>query len=120
MKIDFGKINRSPVPFSVNRGDIEFQGNLKYDNAGLVRLSAIMSGYLDLSCDLCGSEFSYKVHEDIDFLISNGMYASQDNNLDVVEITDGMVDTQEILSSEIELIKSDYHKCDDCKHNERN
>ncbi len=120
MKIDFRRINRLPIPFNANSGDIEFQGNLKYDNDGLVHLSAVMFGELDLICDLCGSEFSYTVKEEIDFLISDGVYTSQNNNLDVVELNGGMVDTEDILSSEIELIKSDYHKCGNCQHNERN
>lgn len=120
MKIDFKKINRSPIPFNESSGDIEFQGNLKYDSTGLVKLSAVISGKLDLTCDLCGLEFSHIVQDDISFLISEGIYTSQDNKLDIVELDGNILDTQEMLSSEIDFIKSDYHKCDDCKYNERN
>ncbi len=48
--------------------------------------------------------------------ISDGIYEDTDNiEIDVIESLDSVADLDEILESEIELIKSDYHNCDNCK-----
>ena len=40
---------------------------------------------------------------------------SDDHTADVVESFDSQADLDELLNSEIELIKSDYHSCENCK-----
>ena len=55
------------------------------------------------------------VDEKVEFFISDGLY-KEDNNMDidVVESFNEIADLDELLISEIELIKSDYHCCEEC------
>jgi len=69
-----------------------------------------------LNCDICAEEFKLTVDEDIEFFISDGLYEDDGSiELDVVESFDANADIDELLHSEIELIKNDYHSCDNCK-----
>ncbi|MGL7298935.1 hypothetical protein, partial [Salmonella sp. NW910] len=74
-----------------------------------------ISGTLEKSCDICAQDFNLKVNEEVEFFINDGIYEDDSSTLlDVVESLDGNVDLEEILHSEIELIKSDYHSCGNC------
>lgn len=118
MKIDFKKINHSPVEFDQDDQDVKFKGELKYHHRGLLLLNATLRGNIKIECDLCGSDFFMPIDETIEFLVSNGVFDQQDEELDVVEITDGIINIQELLNSEIELFKSGYYRCKNCKTEE--
>ena len=117
MKIALHKITRTPLDFEVKSDKIIFKGYLEYHTNKLVLLQAGMHGTLDVACDICAEEFSMQIEEDIAFLISDGIYKDDGNiELDVVESFNSNVDLEDILSSEIELIRSDYHNCKNCKN----
>jgi uncharacterized metal-binding protein YceD (DUF177 family) len=118
MKIDFKKINHSPLEFDLSDQDVKFKGNLKYHTRGLLLLDATLSGNIKIECDLCGSEFLMPIDESIEFFVSNGIHDQHDEELDVVEITGGIIDIRELLNSEIELFKSGYYRCENCKTEE--
>ncbi len=120
MQVNFKKVTKIPLEFSIESNDIVFKGSLKYDTENLVYLQATLNGSIDLDCDLCAEEFTLPLNEDIDFFISNGVYNGMNEDYDVVEAIDGNIDLKELLNSEIELINSDYHSCEKCKQEERN
>jgi hypothetical protein len=37
------------------------------------------------------------------------------NKIMIIEFLDGIIDLDEIISSEVNAIKFDYHKCEKCK-----
>lgn len=116
MKITLRKVGKTPLDFNINSNEIAFKGYLQYDANKLILLKANISGEIDVDCDVCADEFKLKIDEDIEFFIHDGIYESKDEVLkDVVESMDSMFDLEEVLSSEIELIKSDYKSCDKCK-----
>ena len=118
MRVALRKITKTPLDFDIESDKITFKGYLQYDSGKLVLLKAKLSGYIDVDCDICADEFELDVDEDIEFFISDGIYKSKDDTLiDVVEAMDSMVDLDEILHSELELIKSDYKCCKNCKSN---
>ena len=79
-------------------------------------LKGNLNGSLKKSCDICAEEFELLLDEDVEFYISDGVYEDVDNiELDVVESLDGNADMEELLNSEVELIKSDYHSCESCQ-----
>jgi len=115
--ITLRKVTKTPLDFEVESGEITFKGYLEYYGGKLILLKATLSGLLKKNCDTCAEEFKMPVNEEIEFFISEGIYEDDnDTNLDVVESLDGIVDIQELLNSEIELIKSDYHSCKNCKN----
>ena len=116
MKVVLRKVTSTPLDFSLKSEDILFKGYLEYHKGKLILLSADMKGSLRTQCDFCGDEFCMDLSEKIEFLISDGLYEDDGSlDLDVIESFDGQVDMEELLHSEIELIKSDYHSCEACK-----
>ncbi len=119
MKIALRKVGKTPVEFDVVLDDITFKGFLQYHSGKLILLKANLTGLVDVACDLCAKEYKLSVDEELEFFISDGVYHDEGNiELDVVESLDSTVDIEELLRSEIELIKSDYHTCDDCQDTE--
>jgi len=118
MKIVLRKVSTTPLDFEVKSNEITFKGYLQYDADKLILLKAELNGKIDVSCDICAYEFALEVDEDLEFFISDGLYEKHEELLlDVVESLDSTVDLAELMNSEIELIKSDYHSCESCKKN---
>ena len=110
------KVTKTPLDFELKSDEITFKGYLEYYEGKLILLKAKLEGSLLKPCDICAEEFKLDVDEDIEFFISDGLYEDDGSiELDVVESFDGNADIDELLHSEIELIRSDYHSCDNCK-----
>lgn len=116
MKVTLRKISKIPLDFEVQSNEITFKGYLEYHAGKLILLKAKLQGSLDIECSLCAEEFKLPVDDEVEFFISDGVYENNDGiELDVVESFNSFIDLEEILDSEIELIKSDYHSCGNCK-----
>jgi hypothetical protein len=117
MKVALRKIGKTPLDFEIKSDKITFKGYLEYDTGKLILLNAKLSGKINTDCDVCADEFELDVDEDIELYISDGIYDSKNENLmEVVESMNSMADLDEILASEVELIKSDYHSCQNCEN----
>ncbi len=115
MKITLRKIGKTPSEFDIKTDKITFKGFLQYDSGKLILLDAKLEGVIPTQCSKCGVDINLKVDEDVKFFISDGLYEDNSNiELDVVESFNSIVDLDEILISEIELIKSDYYSCENC------
>jgi len=110
------KVTKTPLDFEVKSNEITFKGYLEYHSGKLILLKAKLDGSLEKPCDICAKDFKLSVDEDIEFFISDGLFEDNDSiELDVVESLNGFVDIDELLNSEVELIRSDYHRCDSCE-----
>ncbi len=117
MKVTLRKVTKTPLDFIVKSDEITFKGYLEYHSGKLILLHANLSGSLKKACDSCAEEFKMPIDEEVEFFISDGVYEDENSiELDVVESFDGIADIDELLNSEIELIKSDYHSCESCKN----
>ena len=117
MKVVLRRVTKTPLDFEVKSDEITFKGYLEYHKGKLILLKAKITGFIQKNCDVCAEEFTMPLDEKIEFFISDGMYKDEDSvNLDVIESFDGEVEIEELLHSEVELIKSDYYSCDECKH----
>ena len=114
MTVSFKKVTKTPLEFSLENKNILFKGSLKYIKGNFVLLSATLTGSMDLDCYLCAESFSMPVDEEFEFYIHNGVYNGMDEEYDVVESFDGNINLEELLDSEIELIKSGYNSCENC------
>ncbi len=116
MKITLRKVGKSPFEFEKQLDDITLKGYMQYDENGLILLDAKLTGIIEKQCDVCGEEFELDVDEDLKFFISNGIYKDEENSfIDVVEAINGELDIDELIHSEVESIKSDYHCCEFCE-----
>lgn len=116
MRVDFRKIDRSALKFRQQQEDLLFEGTLQRYDKNLILLQAHLGGKLAVACDLCAAEMTLPIDESIEFFVSDGMYKpTGDEEHDIVEFFDGSVDVEALLHSEIELLKSGYYICKDCK-----
>ena len=116
MKINLIKVTQTPLDFDEKSDKMAFKGYLQYDTNKLILLKAKLSGEINTDCNVCADEFELDVDEEIEFYLHSGIYKSENEVLlDVVECLDDTADLQELLNSEIELIKSDYNTCKNCK-----
>ena len=117
MKIPFSRITKNPLSFKVESKKMVMQGELIYKSYALAHLKATLEGSLELVCDSCGEHFSRDFSETLELGLSDGVYHQNNETLEeIIEIESSIVDMDELLLSEIELIKSDYHQCDNCLH----
>ena len=117
MQITIKKVGKTQLDFEVKSDEITFIGYLLYDANKLILLKAKLSGKLITECDICAEEFKLDVDEYVEFFISDGIYEKdEDSIVDVVESFDSTVEIEDLMNSEIELIKSDYNSCENCKN----
>lgn len=117
MKIAFARINNTIYPFRLDLENIVFEGNLVKVNPKLVKINAIMQGFLYKSCDSCGQEFELKIKENLELFVSNGMFKDGVNELsNTIEFFDGQIDLIEVAINELEVYLSDYFYCKKCKN----
>ncbi len=119
MNIPFRRITPTPTEFKVDLEGVTFSGEVTYTERNLALLQAVLKGEISLTCDICAEDFATMLHEKIEILISNGVYEGFNERYDVVEIND-ILDFDALVHSEIELIRNDYHSCENCKKQERN
>ncbi len=118
MQVTLRKVGKTPLDFEVKSNEITFKGYLQYHANKLILLKAKLSGKTSMDCDVCAEEFILELDEEVEFFISDGIYEKDEDTLiDVVESMDSTVDINDLLNSEIELIKSDYNCCENCKTN---
>ena len=116
MKVTLRKVSKTPLDFDIKSDEITFKGYLQYHAGKLILLHADLKGIVDTQCNQCGEDIKVPVNEAVEFFVSDGLYEDEDSiELDVVESFDSTADLDEILHSELELIKSDYHSCEKCK-----
>jgi uncharacterized metal-binding protein YceD (DUF177 family) len=113
-KIDFSTINTQVKDFSYLYKEISFTLHLK-SKSQFVHLTGNMKGQLYLDCYRCGQSLDKDINIDLDFLINNGIYNGDDDNI-MYETSDNIIDIQEISESEISLILNDYNVCKDCNN----
>jgi len=115
MIVTLRKVGRTPLDFNIKSDEITFKGYLEYHAGKLILLKADLEGLLGAECSTCGDEFKLKVDEKVEFFISDGLYDGDSIDIDVVESFNSTANLDELLISEIELIKSDYHSCKNCE-----
>ena len=102
--------------YSNESDEISIKGVLKPERE-IYRLDGELKGKLTLECDLCLEDYSASVDEKITLWFSDGPYRFSQNDRereDIIEFFDGFIDFDEVIRSEVESIKLDYHKCEQC------
>ncbi len=116
MKIGFIKVGTQPIAFDISKEKLTFSGTLVKFSRSLLELEAKITGSLHMPCDICAEDFESPVNESVKFHISDGICKDDDSEFDIIEIDNSMIDLDEILGSEIELFKSNYFSCPNCKN----
>ena len=117
MKIAFNKVakdNSYSLDLDDERFSIKASFKIKPKTASTVYCDLAFQGEINTICNRCGKDIIEKVDENVELLISNGLFDGFDDDLDVVEALDGFVDFDEVLLSELELISTNYFNCGSC------
>lgn len=115
MKIAFSKVYNLDIPVEYRAQGVECLGTLSQKAKELVKLEGILKADLVVSCDRCGADVKFGYNEPLKIQISNGAYSNSNDDLDIIESFDGTIDMDEIVESELNMIKSDYYYCEQCQ-----
>lgn len=110
--------NGDSIPFLVQSDDgkVQLEGFLSCDKShfNLLKLKGVLNGTITLICDRSGEEYEKMLDESLEFYLSDGVVHLESENFeDIIECENGNIDLDAILSSELEMIRCDYHTKDD-------
>jgi uncharacterized metal-binding protein YceD (DUF177 family) len=118
MKIEFRKVPFTSKKFTTSFDSVKLEGTFCKISPLLIKLQANLSGQTGVECCRCGDEDTISVDENLEFLLSDGIFNDADSEELVIEIENHTIDFDEIIQSELSSIKSDYHICEKCSLND--
>ena len=114
MKIEFRKVPQTTKELVVDYNSVKIEGTFCKISQSLVKVDAELKGSTDVDCCRCGAAEMIEVDEKLHLLLSDGVYKKDESDYLVIEIEDSLINFEDIIESELNSIRSDYHICDDC------
>ncbi|MBP9616024.1 MAG: hypothetical protein KBD88_03270 [Aliarcobacter sp.] len=114
MKIEFRKAPQTPKELEIEYNSVKIEGTFCKISQSLVKVDAVLLGNTDIDCCRCGISEIIEVDEELHLLLSDGVYNKDESEYLVIEVENNLIDFDEIIESELNSIKSDYHICKDC------
>jgi hypothetical protein len=114
MKIEFRKVPQTPKELVIESNSVKIEGTFCKISQSLVKVDAVLLGNTDIDCCRCGITEIIEVNEELHLLLSDGVYNKDESEYLVIEVENNLIDFDEIIESELNSIKSDYHICKDC------
>ena len=114
MKIEFRKVPQTTKELVVDYNSVKIEGTFCKISQSLVKVDAELKGSTDVDCCRCGATEMIEVDEKLHLLLSDGVYKKDESEYLVIEVENGLIDFNEIIESELNSIKSDYHICNNC------
>ncbi|WP_321312475.1 hypothetical protein [Halarcobacter sp.] len=119
MKIEFRKVPQTPKEFSAEFNSVKIEGTFCKMSPSLVKIDGKLTGITSITCARCGQDETVTLDEDINFILSDGIYKSSSEEDDlIIEIEDSLINFDEIIESEISSIQSDYYICSECENSD--
>jgi hypothetical protein len=118
LKLDFKKVSRAKKSIEIEKEGVSLKGEIYLNKDNLTDFKGKLSNNIKVTCDRCGEEFLLFLDEDIYLKFCDGVFKGFDEEADVIEFFDGKIDFEEVLHSEIESKKLEYHICPKCKGEE--
>ncbi len=115
MKIAFKKVGFNKKDITIKSDRLSLHGSIRRGEDGLVAMDATLDGTTEVECIRCGEIFTKVVDEKLSLKFSDGCYKGFDEEADVIEFYDGVIDFDEVVKTEAESIKLDYHLCPKCQ-----
>ena len=114
MKIEFRKVPQLVKELEVIFNSVKIEGTFCRISSSLVKIEASLIGNIEIDCCRCGKTEQIKVDEELHLMLSDGVYKGNESEYLVIEVENSLIDFDEIIESELNSIKSDYHICEDC------
>ncbi|HEX5623124.1 MAG TPA: YceD family protein [Sulfuricurvum sp.] len=113
--IPFKHLNSVPLAFEAKQDKALFSGTIVHKKHNIAQLNGTITGSISIPCDMCAEIVEKSLNEEVTFYLADGIVHDNDKDLDIVEIEKSIIDMDELLNSEIELLKSDYFCCSNCE-----
>ena len=114
MKIEFRKAPQTTKELEIDYNSVKIEGTFCKISQSLVKVDAVLLGNTDIDCCRCGISEIIEVDEELHLLLSDGVYNKDESEYLVIEVENNLIDFDEIIESELNSIKSDYHICKNC------
>ena len=114
MKIEFRKVPQTTKELEVIYNSVKIEGTFCKMSQSLVKVDAVLKGSTEIDCCRCGITEEIEVDEELHLLLSDGVYKNDESEYLVIEVENSLIDFDEIIESELNSIKSDYHICENC------
>ena len=114
MKIEFRKVPQISKELEIIHNSVKIEGTFCKISQSLVKVDAVLLGNTDIDCCRCGISEIIEVDEELHLLLSDGVYNKDESEYLVIEVENNLIDFDEIIESELNSIKSDYHICKNC------
>lgn len=115
MKIEFKKVPQDKKELNVSFNSVNIEGTFCRISPTLVKIEAKLKGEITVDCSRCPNELTLELNEDLNLIISNGIFKGDEDDFLVIEV-DETIDFDSIIDSEINSIKSDYYLCNICEN----
>jgi hypothetical protein len=115
MKIEFKKVPLSESEFKISQNSVNFLGTFSKISQKVAKLNGNICGDCEVECCKCGDTFLLNLNEEVELLLSDGIYSCDIEEIIVVEVENHIIDFNDILHSELESLKSEYYLCDKCQ-----
>lgn len=113
--IPFKHLDSVPMAFEAKLDKALFLGTIVHKKHNIAQLNGTITGSISIPCDICAEVFEKTLNEEVSFYLADGIVHENDSELEIVEIENSVIDLDELFSSELELIKSDYFCCSNCE-----
>lgn len=114
MKIEFKKVPQTKKEIEISLDSVKIEGTFCRISSSLVKIEATLKGNTDIDCSRCGDSEPLVLDEELKLLLCDGIFKGEENTFLVIEIENSLIDFDEIIQSELNSIKSDYHICKNC------
>ena len=114
MKIEFKKVPQVSKELEFISNSVKIEGTFCKISQSLVKIDAVLKGSTEIDCCRCGKTEEIEVDEELRLLLSDGIYKNDESEYLVIEVENSLIDFDEIIESELNSIKSDYHMCNEC------
>jgi len=115
VKIEFKKVSREIKKLKVEFNSVKIEGIFYKIALSLVKIEAKLSGNIEVDCSRCAQTETLTLDEELKLLLSDGIFkGEEEEEFLVIEVENSLIDFDEIIQSELNSIKSDYHLCKKC------
>jgi len=115
VKIEFKKVPRDIKKLKVEFNSVKIEGIFYKIALSLVKIEAKLSGNVEVDCSRCAKLQTLTLDEELKLLLSDGIFKDEEEEeFLVIEVENSLIDFDEIIQSELNSIKSDYHLCKKC------
>ena len=114
MNIEFRRVPQINEELEFNYNSVKIEGTFCRISQSLVKIDAVLKGSTDIDCCRCGITEQIEVDEELQLLLSDGLYKGDESEYLLIEVENSLIDFNEIIESELNSIKSDYHICENC------